>query len=67
MVETADGGYEWKDSDDEREDKKLFLDEFKYVISNVFRESDMAFVYVDRTNNLTIIHRDLYGKRSLMI
>lgn len=27
----------------------------------------MAFVYVDRINNFTIVHRDLYSKRSLII
>jgi hypothetical protein len=27
----------------------------------------MALVYVDRINNLTIVHRDFYGKRSLIV
>lgn len=27
----------------------------------------MALVYVDRRNGLTIVHRDLYGKRSLIV
>lgn len=27
----------------------------------------MVFVYIDRINDLTIVHRDVYGKRSIII
>jgi hypothetical protein len=27
----------------------------------------MAFIYVDKLNGLTIVHRDIYGKRSLIV
>jgi hypothetical protein len=37
------------------------------VITNVFRESDMTFVYADRMNDITIVYRDMYGKRSLVV
>ena len=45
----------------------MFKEELRIVLAKVFRESDMAFVYVDRINNFTIVHRDLYGKRSLIV
>jgi hypothetical protein len=45
----------------------VFVEEVGFVLGKVFIESDMAFVYVDRINNLTIVHRDFYGKRSLIV
>jgi asparagine synthetase B (glutamine-hydrolysing) len=47
--------------------KPAYLEEVKLVLSTVFKESDMAFVYTDRLNGLTIVHRDFYGKRSLIV
>ena len=36
-------------------------------MSEFFLESDIAFVYVDAVNELTIIWKDIYGKRSLLV
>ena len=39
----------------------------KWILSEFFIESDMSFVYIDRLNNIKIVYRDFYGKRSLIV
>ena len=39
----------------------------KWILSEFFIESDMSFVYIDRLNNIKIVYRDFYGKRSLIL
>ena len=39
----------------------------KWILSEFFIESDMSFIYIDRLNNIKIVYRDFYGKRSLIL
>ena len=39
----------------------------KWILSEFFIESDMSFVFIDRLNNIKIVYRDFYGKRSLIL
>ena len=57
----------FKDCKGDGDQRKSFLVEFQHVMSEFFLESDIAFVYVDAVNELTIIWKDIYGKRSLLV
>lgn len=37
------------------------------MLSIFFQESDVSFVYIDRVNDATLVYRDFYGKRSLIL
>jgi hypothetical protein len=48
---------------DKREE---FMAEACSVFTKAFCNCDMSFVYVDRVNDMILIYKDLYGKRSLV-
>lgn len=47
--------------------KAQLIEEIHYVLETCFLESDMAFVYDDKLNGFTLVWKDLYGKRSLIV
>ncbi|CDW72582.1 asparagine synthetase domain-containing protein 1-like [Stylonychia lemnae] len=46
---------------------KCYLDEIMSVMREVFENSDMSFAFLDKINDVMIIYRDIFGKRSLII
>lgn len=36
-------------------------------MSTVFEGNDIAFVFFDKLNDMVIIYRDIFGKRSLIL
>ena len=43
------------------------IEELKWLLANFFIECDLSFIYLDRVNEGVLVHRDFYGKRSLVI
>jgi hypothetical protein len=46
-------------------DRKAFLNETMMWLQSF--ESDMCLVYIDKLNDIKIVFKDLYGKRSLLL
>ena len=43
------------------------MDELKWLLTKFFIECDMGFVFIDVVHDAILVHRDLYGKRSLVL
>ena len=47
--------------------RNQMMSELQWLLVNFFRESDVAFLYIDRVNEISLAYKDLYGKRSLLL